>query len=168
MTVDVRPVLGGLLKRLGGVPFRIDLLHDTFQAVDMRLPAIRPSAAWNPESIQGHHRQSNGRYLSRHPQQAAHHPDYAVLCAGQYQKRLNKIIFSSIKLLASSHGRRRVMSKDKEKAQGTGFAVERQVPGWRCCSQLLVNIRTLSTSDRLAPERDDPESTSNWETPTLA
>ncbi|KAF5564586.1 hypothetical protein FNAPI_2075 [Fusarium napiforme] len=26
--------------------------------------------------------QSNGRYLSRTPQQAAHHPDYGVLCAG--------------------------------------------------------------------------------------
>ncbi|PNP80495.1 hypothetical protein FNYG_06094 [Fusarium nygamai] len=39
------PVLEEQLKRLGGVPVRMDPLHDTFQAVDLRLPAIRPSGA---------------------------------------------------------------------------------------------------------------------------
>ncbi|VTT78990.1 unnamed protein product [Fusarium fujikuroi] len=34
MAVDQHPVLGGSLKRLGGVPVRMDPLHDTFQAVD--------------------------------------------------------------------------------------------------------------------------------------
>ncbi|KAF5634689.1 hypothetical protein F52700_5882 [Fusarium sp. NRRL 52700] len=44
-----------IMSSIGGVPFRIDPLHDIFQVVDMRLPAVRPSAAWDPRS-QGHHR----------------------------------------------------------------------------------------------------------------
>ncbi|KAF5614142.1 uncharacterized protein FSUBG_22 [Fusarium subglutinans] len=45
-----------VMSRIGGVPFRIDPLHDIFQAVDMRLPALQPSVSWNPQSIKDHHR----------------------------------------------------------------------------------------------------------------
>ncbi|KAF4494606.1 hypothetical protein FAGAP_9259 [Fusarium agapanthi] len=45
-----------VMSSIGGVPFRIDPLHDIFQAVDMRLPALRPSVSWDPRSIEGHHR----------------------------------------------------------------------------------------------------------------
>ncbi|KAF5557505.1 hypothetical protein FMEXI_669 [Fusarium mexicanum] len=45
-----------VISRIGGVPFRIDPLHDIFQVVDMRLPALQPSVSWNPQSIKGHHR----------------------------------------------------------------------------------------------------------------
>lgn len=41
MVVDQHPVLEGSLKRLG-VPFRMDPIHDTFQAIDVHLPALRP------------------------------------------------------------------------------------------------------------------------------
>jgi len=45
-----------IMSSIGGVPFRMDPRHDTFQAIDMRLPAVRPSTAWNPLSIQAYHR----------------------------------------------------------------------------------------------------------------
>jgi len=45
-----------VMSSIGGVPFRIDPLHDIFQVVDMRLPALRPSVSWDPRSIEGHHR----------------------------------------------------------------------------------------------------------------
>ncbi|EWG50017.1 hypothetical protein FVEG_09355 [Fusarium verticillioides 7600] len=45
-----------VMSSIGGVPFRIDPLHDIFQVVDMRLPALRPSVSWDPLSIQGLHR----------------------------------------------------------------------------------------------------------------
>ncbi|KLP04722.1 hypothetical protein CEK26_009119 [Fusarium fujikuroi] len=45
-----------IMSSIGGVPFRMDPIQDTFQAVDMRLPAVRPSASWNPENVSGQHR----------------------------------------------------------------------------------------------------------------
>ncbi|KAF4341623.1 hypothetical protein FBEOM_4525 [Fusarium beomiforme] len=36
--------------------FRLDPFNDWYKAVDMRLPAIRASPAWNPSAIAGHHR----------------------------------------------------------------------------------------------------------------
>ncbi|SCV30502.1 uncharacterized protein FFB14_03080 [Fusarium fujikuroi] len=45
-----------IMSSIGGVPFRMDPIHDTFQAVDMRLPAVRPSESWNPENVPGQHR----------------------------------------------------------------------------------------------------------------
>ncbi|KAF5677155.1 hypothetical protein FDENT_9278 [Fusarium denticulatum] len=45
-----------VMSSIGGVPFRIDPLHDGFQVVDMRLPALRPSVSWDPRSIEGYHR----------------------------------------------------------------------------------------------------------------
>ncbi|KAF5623561.1 hypothetical protein F25303_11843 [Fusarium sp. NRRL 25303] len=105
MVVDQHPVLEGSWKRLGAIPVRMDPLHATFQAVDVRLPAPVPqylginrtsraniarntinqlhldlgrdrdSMGWTQATLQ-----SNGCYLSRHPQQTAHHPDYVVLC----------------------------------------------------------------------------------------
>lgn len=45
-----------IMSSIGGVPFRMDPIHDTFQAVDMRLPAVRPSAAWDPQSTPAYHR----------------------------------------------------------------------------------------------------------------
>ncbi|KAF5984572.1 hypothetical protein FBULB1_3296 [Fusarium bulbicola] len=45
-----------VMSRIGGVPFRIDPLHDILQVVDMRLPALRPSVSWDPRVIEGYHR----------------------------------------------------------------------------------------------------------------
>ncbi|KAF5595347.1 hypothetical protein FPCIR_4507 [Fusarium pseudocircinatum] len=45
-----------VMSSIGGVPFRIDPLHDIFKVVDIRLPALRPSVSWDPRSIEGHHR----------------------------------------------------------------------------------------------------------------
>ncbi|KAF5575160.1 hypothetical protein FPANT_11452 [Fusarium pseudoanthophilum] len=45
-----------VMSSIGGVPFRIDPLHDTLQVVDMRLPALRPSISWDPRTTQGLHR----------------------------------------------------------------------------------------------------------------
>ncbi|KAG5743959.1 hypothetical protein H9Q69_013289 [Fusarium xylarioides] len=45
-----------VMSSIGDVPFRIDPLHDIFQAVEMRLPALRPSVSWDLRSIEGLHR----------------------------------------------------------------------------------------------------------------
>ncbi|KAF4436802.1 hypothetical protein FACUT_6151 [Fusarium acutatum] len=47
---------GPIMSSIGGVPFRMDPRHDTFQAIEMRLPALRPSVSWEPENIPGQHR----------------------------------------------------------------------------------------------------------------
>ncbi|KAH7203536.1 hypothetical protein DER44DRAFT_377265 [Fusarium oxysporum] len=45
-----------IMSSVGGVEFRLDPKHDTFKAMEMRLPAVHPSASWNPQGVKGYHK----------------------------------------------------------------------------------------------------------------
>ncbi|KAH7481568.1 hypothetical protein FOMA001_g7632 [Fusarium oxysporum f. sp. matthiolae] len=45
-----------IMSSVGGVEFRLDPKHDTFKAMEMRLPAVHPSASWNPQEVKGYHK----------------------------------------------------------------------------------------------------------------
>ncbi|KAI7769297.1 hypothetical protein LZL87_011827 [Fusarium oxysporum] len=49
---DGTPIMSSFV----GVEFRLDPKHDTFKAMEMRLPAVCPSASWNPQKVEGYHK----------------------------------------------------------------------------------------------------------------
>ncbi|KAF4955612.1 hypothetical protein FGADI_4447 [Fusarium gaditjirri] len=49
---DGTPVMSSVF----GVELRLDPKNDTFKAMEMRLPAVRPSESWNPQQVVGYHK----------------------------------------------------------------------------------------------------------------